>query len=258
MRKQGYTTYAYLDDYAGCCATQEEAMTAYNYFITLTDHLGLQLAMEKCQQPLQTITWLGYTVDTVNMQVSIPAEKIKELQVECEEWIHRKKANKKMLQSLAGKILHAAGCIKHARKFTARLLATLRSIGQKGWTTISDDCKADIRWFLEYASRANGISLYAPTLNTLIIECDACLTGAGGNTNTHYYEWTYEQRHLTKFPNIHQLEAVNVLVALRTLAPPHLRDIDGILIFTDNISASFSLTTGKTRDQVLGACARDG
>lgn len=162
-----------------------------------------------------------------------------------------------MLQSLIGKILHAAGCIKHARKFTARLLMTLRSIGQKGWITINDDCRADIRWFLEYASLVNGVSLYAPTLNFLTIECDACLTGAGGNTNSHYYEWTYEQRHLARFPSIHQLEAVNVLVALRTLAQPHLKYVNGILIFTDNISTSFSLTTGKTRDNALGACARE-
>lgn len=94
-------------------------------------------------------------------------------------------------------------------------------------------------------------------MNILTIECDACLTGAGGNTSTHYYEWNYAPQHRTRFPTIHQLEAVNVLVALRTLAPPHLQDIDGITIFTDNISASFSLSTGKTRDQVLGACARE-
>lgn len=52
-----------------------------------------------------------------------------------------------------------------------------------------------------------------------------------------------------------RLEALNVLVALRTLTPPHLQGVDTVLIHTDNISASFSLNTGKTRDQVLGACA---
>lgn len=257
MRKQGFTTYAYLDNYAGCCITKEEATKAYDYFFALTNDLGLRLATEKCQPPQQNITWLGYAVDTVKMQVSIPPGKIMELKDECESWIHRRKANKKMLQSLIGKILHVAGCIKHARKFTARLLSTLRSMGHRQWTTISEDCKADIHWFLQYASTANGVSLYAPTLNLLTIECDACLTGAGGNTSTHYYQWDYEQRHTTRFPNIHQLEAVNVLVALRTLAPPHLHHVDGILILTDNISASFSLTTGKTRDDVLGACARE-
>lgn len=258
MRKEGFVTYAYLDDYAGCSATEEEAIRAYNYFIALTNNLGLKLATEKCQPPQQHVTWLGYTVDTLKMQVSIPLEKVQELKAECQAWMSRQKANKRMLQSLLGKILHAAGCIKNARKFTARLLSTLRSLGKRYWTTINDECKADIRWFLEYASHhANGVSLYAPALDLLIIECNACLTGAGGHTNTHYYEWTYEQHHRSRFPNIHQLEAVNVLVALRTLAPPHLQHVDGVIIFTDNISASFSLATGKTHDDILGACARE-
>lgn len=162
-----------------------------------------------------------------------------------------------MLQSLVGKIIHAAGCIRYARKFTSRLLSTLRSFGAKKWITLSPDCKADIRWFLEYASTANGLSLYAPTTKYMIIECDACLTGAGGHMDTHYYEWVYAPHHLRRFPTIHQLEAINIIVALRTLAPPHLTSTDAVIIFTDNISASFSLDSGRTRDHVLGACARE-
>lgn len=257
MRKSGFTTFAYLDDYAGCSASHQEALNAYHHFLNLAEHLGLALASKKCQPPAQKVTWLGYSVNTVKMEVSIPQEKIHELRTECQAWIARTKANKRMLQSLIGKIIHAAGCIRHARKFTSRLLATLRSMDNKNWTTLTADCKADIRWFLEYASVANGLSLYAPTLNFLIIECDACLSGAGGNTDSHYYEWKYAPHHLTRFPTIHQLEAVNVLVAIKTLAPPRLEDFDGVLIFTDNISASFSLESGKTRDKVLGACARE-
>lgn len=145
MRKKGFITYAYLDDYAGCCATEEEATRAYNYFLALANHLGLDLATDKCHPPQQNITWLGYTVDTVKMQVSIPEEKIRDLKNECMIWMHRRKANKKMLQSLIGKVLHAAGCIRHERKFTARLLSTVRSLNKRQWTTLTEDCRADIR-----------------------------------------------------------------------------------------------------------------
>lgn len=48
-----------------------------------------------------------------------------------------------------------------------------------------------------------------------------------------------------------------MLLAVRTLAPTRLQHVNGIIIFTDNISASFSLASGKTRNQILGACARE-
>lgn len=131
MRKAGFIVYAYLDDYAGCCATQEEAEQAYRHFIHLTCYLDLQLAQEKCQPLAQNVTWLGYTVDTVNMNLSIPTEKIQELRNICNSWMTKEKANKKMLQSLIRKILHTSGCIRHVQKFTARLLMALRSMGQR-------------------------------------------------------------------------------------------------------------------------------
>lgn len=130
MRKEGHTIYAYLDDFAGCAPTQNQARQAYRYFITLLNDLGLALALEKCQEPAQRVTWLGYTVDTRTMAVSIPTPKLEELLQECETWHHRHRVTKRMLQSFIGKVLHAAPCIKHARKFTAHLLSTLRNMGK--------------------------------------------------------------------------------------------------------------------------------
>lgn len=72
MAQKGHTVYAYLDDYAGCSSSQQDAMTAYTYFRTLTDSLGLQLAADKCRPPATDVTWLGYTINTVTMQLSGP------------------------------------------------------------------------------------------------------------------------------------------------------------------------------------------
>lgn len=257
MRKQGYTIYAYLDDFAGCEQSEQQAQQAYAHFTRLLEDLGLQLAREKCQKPTQHVTWLGYTVDTRTMEVSIPASKIQELHRECEEWENRHRVTKKMLQSFIGKVLHAAACIRHARKFTACMLMTLRNMGTRNWTTLTNDCRADVMWFRQYAAKANGIMLYQQPKEYITIECDACLTGAGGNSDSHYYMWTFTDEHRTRFPNIHQLEAVNILVALRTLIPTGDLRGRGILVHTDNISSSFALTTGKTKDITLAACARE-
>lgn len=83
MAQQGFVTFAFLDDYAGIEETQEKAARAYEYFIHLTSDLGLALALDKCAPPSQTMQWLGYNVDSVNMTVSIPREKMLQFLAEC-------------------------------------------------------------------------------------------------------------------------------------------------------------------------------
>lgn len=53
------------------------------------------------------------------------------------------------------------------------------------------------------------------------------------------------------------MEAVNILVAYRTLAHHDSHRPTSVLILTDNISSSAALMTGRTKDSVLGACARE-
>lgn len=259
MAQQGFTIFAFLDDYAGIEETQQQAIDAYHYFIHLTSDLGLVLAIDKCAGPKQSMQWLGYDVDTVQMTVSIPEAKMQQLLAECQLWSAKVKASKGMIQSIVGKLIYVATCVKHARKFTARILSTLRymtSTNQK-WTTLDAQFKADIAWFLQYAQSANGVSLLNPSFCCFYIECDSSLTGGGGNSSLAYYSWHYSQEHVKKYTAIHQLEAVNLLVAYRTLCPPIGTQGYRITMVTDNISSAYALTTGRTKDNVLAACSRE-
>lgn len=137
------------------------------------------------------------------------------------------------------------------------MLAALRDMNDRTWTTIGPAFKADVKWFQQYASKANGISIYAPAVDFFVIECDGCLSGAGGNSPTHYYQWVFDEVHTNKYTAIHHLEAINILVALRTLCPKSPPKGSGIKIYTDNSSSSYALSSGKTRDPILAACARE-
>lgn len=53
------------------------------------------------------------------------------------------------------------------------------------------------------------------------------------------------------------LEAINLLVAYRTLAPKNHRGKLTVVLLTDNIASAYAISTGKTKDSVLGACARE-
>lgn len=53
------------------------------------------------------------------------------------------------------------------------------------------------------------------------------------------------------------MEAINILVANRTLAHIDSDEPASIVILTDNSSSSFAPMSGRTRDPVLASCARE-
>lgn len=138
-----------------------------------------------------------------------------------------------------------------------RILAALRALDTKKWITLNSDFKLDLRWFLCYAELANGRFYYTPNRRQCELECDSSLLGGGGVAGRYYYSWLYAGDHTATYPHIHHLEAINLIVAYRTLAPLVAKPGDLVVISTDNISSSQALETGRTRDHVFAKCSRE-
>lgn len=254
MGKAGCAILAYLDDYASCAPSKDIAMQQYDLFTTTAQELALKLAKEKCHPPTTSMEWLGFYVNSISMNISIPAKKLQEVLDECSRWIHPPRTNKKRLQSLVGKLVYLGIGIQHTRKFTGRLLSTLQCMSDSAWTTIAEEARLDIKWFLQYASSGNGISLFTPDSDYMYIKCDASLSGAGGgDSDQHYYRWKFNREHIQRYLNIHMLEAINLLVSYKTLAPVTDPRRLTVILLTDNMASSYALYKGKTKDTVLGA-----
>jgi len=58
------------------------------------------------------------------------------------------------------------------------------------------------------------------------------------------------------FPTIHQLEAVNLVVAVKTLLPTNPTGFE-VVVHTDNSASVATLSSGRGSDPVLLACARE-
>lgn len=257
MRTDGYFVLAYLDDYGGCEEDQSIAHESYHHFLDLAKTLGLELAEHKCVPPSTKIEWLGYMVDTIDMSVSIPAPKLLEVVSECVSWASKTRANKRMIQSLAGKLLHLTSCIIPARRFVVRVLATLRAMADDAWTTLSPEFKLDLAWFYNYAEAANGTYYYTPARREVVIECDSSHVAGGGVADGFCYAWKYSSQHKNRFSNIHHLEAINLIVAYNTLAKYVATPGVLIVINTDNMASSIALETGRTKNSTLGNCAQE-
>ena len=188
------------------------------------------------------------------MSITIPQDKLDDLLEEAEKWLDRKVATKQQIQSLAGRLNHVCLCVRPARPFMGRILATLREANHAPSATISSDFKRDVKWFVEFARLTNRRLLIEPKCPVMTIECDACLSGAGGFSESHFYKLAFPPQIASL--HISQLEAINVVVAIKTLVSPEISHTR-VLVKTDNMGAKFALSTGKTRDPVLAACARE-
>lgn len=191
------------------------------------------------------------------MTVTIPTIKMDEFVKECSTWLNKRKASKKAIQSLVGKMLFISNCVTQGRRFMSRVLGALRAMGDREWTTLSEQFRLDVKWFVSFAKVSNGVALISPTRSQAEIECDSSLTGAGGVAGSFCYTWKYSSHHLAQFKKVHELEAVNIIVAFRTLAPRVAAPGALVTIWTDNSSSAYALETGRTKDAVLAACARE-
>lgn len=257
LAKRGFHCIAYLDDFSGCEVRYDHALQAFNVFNKLAMELGLQLSKKKCIPPCTEIDWLGYNINTCAMTIAIPTQKLLDINNECTRWYVGRKVNKTMVQSILGKLIFAANCVTHARKFVSRILNTLRGMTDGSWVTVGEQFMKDIQWFQAFAQLHNGVNIYDPPRQEEYIDCDSSLQGGGGNTKGHYYIWRYTPEHKKRFKNIHHLEAINVLIAVRTLAPTLTGKNVRIVVSTDNMASSFALMTGRTSDMTLASCARE-
>lgn len=257
LAQAGHFSLAYLDDFAGCSSQLSTAYEAYNHFLQISKSLGLHLALNKCKEPSTSVEWLGYDINTLDMSVSIPQKKLDEVMQECQLWLHKKRASKNMIQSLLGRLVHVSNCIPQARKFVTRIIATLRTMHDNSWVSISEEFHKDVFWFLSYANSSNGILLYTPDRQVFELECDSSLAAGGGCFGHLCYTWPYPNHHTDRFTTIHELEAVNLLVSYKTFSSFIPPSNALVVIYTDNMASSYALGTGRTKDSTLASCARE-
>ena len=255
MVKAGHHCLAYMDDFCGAAASFDEAVAAFVEFERLTAQLGLKLAPDKCAFPAKAMDWLGFYFDASDLSVTIPPDKLKEVTDLSRSWLFKKRATRHDLQVLTGKLMFISHCVLPARKFMSRILSALRSSPQKGSIYVSCELRRDVRWFVDFASACNAKLLLVPDMPLFHIECDACLDGAGGFSETQYYSFRFPPAE-KRSRHISQLEATNIVVAVKSLIPPTLAN-HKVVVTTDNLASVYALNSGRTSDYVLAACSRE-
>jgi hypothetical protein len=198
--------------------------------------------------PTTSVTFLGIEIDSSTMELRLPADKLSLLRLELDNFKVHKRASKKQLQSLDGKLNWASAVIQGGRVFLHRIIDCITSL-KRDWHKIllKGEVLAVISWWRKFMAKFNGKSLLLDKLAITSICTDACHIGAGG-----YYQddWFYANW-VVDFPfannlHINELEAFSVV--LETLRWAKQKSD---YFFSDNMATVTCLNKGTSKNRTL-------
>ncbi len=109
MARRGYDlVVVYLDDFLIVSESFKQCAEALQCLIRLLRRLGFAIHWGKVVDPTTKIVFLGIELDSVEMALRLPDEKLGQLTSELRMFLSRKRASKRQFQSLAGRLSWAA------------------------------------------------------------------------------------------------------------------------------------------------------
>ena len=126
MRKKGFCLIDYIDDYVRV-GIPSIAFHSFKHLTSLMNDLGLIISENKLVAPNTKIICLGVLIDTETGSISIPMDKLAQIQETVTKWLNKRTCTKCQLQSVLGLLLYVHKCVRPARVFLNRILELLRA-----------------------------------------------------------------------------------------------------------------------------------
>ena len=151
----------YLDDFLVVGSPgSRECRNSLTTLLSVFNRLGLPVAMEKLEGPQSHLTFLGFELDATALVIRIPPEKLTELQLLIWSWVGRKSCAKRELESLVGKLGHAARVVAPGRTFMRRMFELLAGVRQAHHhIRLSLAFRSDLLWWATFLGAWNGITM---------------------------------------------------------------------------------------------------
>lgn len=172
----------YLDDFLSIFAPDvppSQVETALAWAIQLGVSLGLKFQLTKVVGPATTLEFLGLELDSIAMEVRLPADKLAYLIELLAVWSTKVSCTLRELDELTGYLQFASQVIPSSRTFLRRLYAFSSEFPTKFTRRhVPKAAMLDVAWWWSFAPQWNGIRFISPDRETLDVFTDAC--GAGG------------------------------------------------------------------------------
>ena len=257
LKRHGLTaTVVYLDDFFIKGETFEECLNALNITVRLLRKLGFHINWNKVIDPCTKITFLGIEIDSLEMCLRLPDEKLHQVRQELARFQGRKRASKKQLQSLAGKLNFCASVVYGGRVYSRRIIDTINMLKASDHKIkLSGGIRADITWWQSFMASFNGRSLLLDHQPITSVFTDSCDVAAGGTFegDWFYLNWELDWPFVANL-HINSKEILAVFLAVCRWAPCWRNK--RICIQSDNTFTVASINRGTSRNPFIMWCLR--
>lgn len=215
----------YLDDFFFIGKSQsDECNNLMSVFREVCFELGVPIAEEKTLGPSCIIIFLGLEIDTIEMVVRIPLQKLNEAREKLIVTWQRKKVTLRWLQSLVGLLNFCAKAIPAARAFNRRFIDAMCGAKQQHhMIRVSVEMKNDIQVWIKFLQQFNGtckfgdniwvtneqLNLYTDSTGNAELGCGVYYKG-----HWAYLAWPKEWKGTEIMRDMTFLELVPILLAL--------------------------------------------
>ena len=104
---------------------------------------------------------MGILLDSTRMEARLPFDKLIRAKQALQQWLHRKSATFKELQSLIGTLQFACRVVAPGRAFLQRIISLTKGITNSRWhIKLNGEFRKDISMWLNFLNHWNGVSLF--------------------------------------------------------------------------------------------------
>ena len=263
LRAQGFLSTAYLDDLLLVGHSYQQCYTNIQASLDLFKSLGFTINLEKSVIiPTHTLQHLGFVIDSVNMLVSLPKDKVDNLVTWCKFLLDSRWHKIHIVAKVLGFLVAYLPAVECGKLFYRQLekdkiLALARNKGNFDATmAISKESRRLLDWWIHYAStNHNPISHGNPHFT---IQTDASNQGWGAKLLAQQGNSCMGGRWmgLDRFQHINYLELKAAFQGIKSLCKN--RHNSHILIEMDNTTAvAYINNMGGSRSSLCNSLAQD-
>lgn len=178
----GVRAVRYLDDFLIIGRTRGAAAASMSLAASVLSSFGLCVSPDKVEGVSQQIEFLGIRLDSVSSSTSLTQERVSELTELLQQAVSLRKASRKFLLSLLGKLSFAASVLPAARPFMRSIIdaASFRSISKAGRSSrLQAGFKDQVSFWLEHLKSWNGSQHWRAVRSPFVLASDASTEGFG-------------------------------------------------------------------------------
>ena len=161
LRARGVRMVIYLDDMLFFHQQKEGLLEIRGLALDLLEDLGFLVNYEKSElSPVQNINFLGFMIDSLEMKISLPLEKVDSTVREAKKFLLTHQISARQLAHMIGIFSSTIPAILpaplHYRELQSLKHQAIRSGGYSSTVTWSEEAKNDLEWWIANLGRMNG------------------------------------------------------------------------------------------------------